>query len=173
MLERLGVSLNQIYVDRDLGTSLGVDRIAPLLGNTATLWHGGASAGTGHGGSAGGISQLTMVPALPHFFNFSSPGEMHEEMYLHVLLMMSEAVNGRFQAKVKDVIAGIARAGSSSSGTADENAGTDAREAAPTVMAVAPKSFIRAMNKSIAKEDYRDKPKPRSANCVDTVRDIN
>ena len=163
VLERLGESLNEIFVKKDLGTLLNVAQVTPLLGNSASVWHGGASAGTGQGGSAAGISQLSMVPALPKFFDFRSPGKMHEEMYLHVLLMMSAAVNGRFQQKVKDVAARI---------TGQSTADGGAAGPAPIVMSVAPKSFIRAKNKSISKEDYRDKPKPRSANCVDTVRNL-
>jgi hypothetical protein len=107
---------------------------------------------SGSNGANSGLNQLSMLPASRVVFDFVQLGKMDEDLYLHALLMLSAAVNFGFQNKVRDVAARC--------------------RSTVTVQAVSPKSFTRTFNKSQSKLDYRDKPKPRSAYCVDTVRNL-
>jgi hypothetical protein len=155
ILERLGEPLLELYTRLDLGQALAKDVVTPLLHAGSHVWRGGNVeniVASGNTNSKAGLNQLTMLPASREVFDFVRLGRMDEELYLHALLMLSSAVNFGFQNTVRDVAARC--------------------KSKVTVQTVAPKSFTRAQNKSVSKVDYRDKPKPRSAYCVDTVRNM-
>jgi len=104
------------------------------------------------------VTQALMIPGLRdeknRWFNYDTPETMDEEVALHVLMMVTIAVNPGYQERVK-------------------------KTAAPYVKGIAngfqqapPKSFSRCHNKSHSPTDYRFNAKPRSVYNIDVARNL-
>jgi len=144
-LEQLGSRLDCIYKELDLGATFSDAALAKVC--------------TQHPEFVGQrVTQARCIPGLddPKHFNYDDPVVMDETVALHVLMLVTLAVDEGFQAKM----VGLKQ-------RAEEKLGAPVRFAkAP------PKSFVRANNKQSSPTDYRFEAKPRSMYNIDVSRNL-
>lgn len=102
------------------------------------------------------VTQALLIPGLedPQFFNYDTPETMDEEVALHVLMMVTIAVDPHYQSSIKKIAAPFVKGI------------VNGFQSAP------PKSFSRAHNKTSSPDDYRFKSKPRSQHNIDVSRNL-
>jgi len=144
-LAELGAQLDSYYDEQDLANVLSDESVGRF-----TRFHPLVA---GAQGTETQLSQAAILPTPTGYFDFGDvhPENMDERCYLHVILMVSIAVDRQFQDKVQAI--------------ADQFNLT-----AYQFQRAEPKAYSRALNKMIS--DYRYADKPRCGLNIDTIRNL-
>lgn len=100
------------------------------------------------------FSQLLVIPAREHYFDFDDPIRGDEKVYLHIILLIAVALNDRFHQVVREIV---------------ENSDCSGRSF-PCPL----KSYTHALSQMTRSrnEGFRTKPVPRSAFHTDACRHV-
>ena len=144
-LTDLGTELHEIYEQQNLGVRLGDESIAEVIYVRPEF-----------AGKGGDVCQTDVVPGLldAALFDYDAPEKMDEQVCLHVLMMITLAVNEPFQTQVRRIATPFVK------------------NIPGGFQAAAIKSFSRACNKMHSPDDYRYRKKPRCAYNVDMSRNL-
>ena len=144
-LVHLGSRLDAVYKELDLGNVFSDAALAGVC--------------RPHPEFAGKrVTQALCIPGLtdPKHFNYDTPATMDETVALHVLMLVTLAVDDGYQTKMAAL-----------KGRAEKELKAQVKFAkAP------PKSFARANNKQSSPTDYRFEAKPRSMYNIDVSRNL-